>query len=86
MPIVLNRKATGALSVDLPFRADRNYDEVLRFLRLVSSMMAQAVKVERMADLERQRLIEENIHLREELRERYDFSHIIGNSGPMRRV
>src|SRR4029077_15284116 len=43
-------------------------------------------KVERMADSERQRLIEENIHLREELRERYDFSHIIGNSGPMRRV
>jgi Nif-specific regulatory protein len=86
VPIVLNRKATGAISVDLPFRSDRDYDEVLRFLRLVASMMAQAVKVERMADTERQRLIEENIHLREELRERYDFSHIIGNSGPMRRV
>ncbi len=49
-------------------------------------MVAQALKVERLTDAERQRLLEENTHLREELRERYDFSHIIGNSGPMRQV
>ena len=86
VPIVLNRKAAGALSADLPFVPDRDYDAVVRFLKIVASMVAQAVKVERLADSERQRLIEENTHLREELRERYDFSHIIGNSGPMRRV
>ena len=86
VPVVLNRKAAGALAVDLPFRPDRDYEYSTRLLRLVCSMIAQAVKVERMADAERQKLIEENIHLREELRERYDFSHIIGNSSPMRRV
>jgi Nif-specific regulatory protein len=86
VPIVLNRKAAGALAVDIPFRADRDYDVQVRLLRLVASMIGQAVKVERMADVERQRLLEENTHLREELRERYDFSHIIGNSSPMRRV
>ncbi len=86
VPIVLNRKAAGALSVDLPFTPDRAYDDVVRFLRVMASMIAQALKVERLADTERLRLLEENIHLREELRERYDFSHIIGNSGPMRRV
>ena len=32
------------------------------------------------------RMVEENIGLREELSERYDFSRIIGNSGPMRQV
>jgi Nif-specific regulatory protein len=86
VPIVLNRKAAGALSVDLPFAAERDYDGVVRFLRVVASMLAQALKVEHLADAERQRLIEENTQLKEELRERYDFSHIIGNSGPMRRV
>ena len=86
VPIVLNRKAAGALSVDLPFKRDRDYDDLVRFLSVVAAMVAQALKVERLADAERQRLIEENTHLREELRERYDFSHIIGNSGPMRRV
>src|SRR5262249_24712035 len=86
VPVVLNRKAAGALAVDLPFEADRDYDYTLRLLRVVASMIGQALKVERMADAERQKLIEENTQLREELRERYDFSHIIGNSSPMRRV
>jgi Nif-specific regulatory protein len=31
-------------------------------------------------------LLDENIHLRQELKQRYDFSNIIGNSGPMRQV
>jgi Nif-specific regulatory protein len=86
VPIVLGRKAAGTLAVDLPFQRDRDYDETLRFLTVVASMVAQALKVERLADAERQRLLEENTHLREELRERYDFSHLIGSSGPMRRV
>jgi Nif-specific regulatory protein len=62
------------LAVDLPFRPDRDYDHAVRVLRLVASLLGQALKVERMADAERQKLIEENTHLREELRER-DFSH-----------
>ena len=86
VPIVLNRKAAGTLAVDLPFKRDRDYDGDVQFLSVVASMVAQALKVERLTDTERQRLLEENTHLREELRERYDFSHIIGNSGPMRRV
>jgi Nif-specific regulatory protein len=49
-------------------------------------MIAQAVRVERLVDSERQRLLEENSHLREELRERYDFSRIVGTSGAMRQV
>ena len=58
----------------------------MRVLRLVAAMIAQAVRVERLVDSERQRLLEENTHLREELRERYDFSRIVGTSGPMRQV
>jgi Nif-specific regulatory protein len=37
-------------------------------------------------ELDKKRLVDENIHLKQELRERYDFSHIIGNSNPMRLV
>jgi Nif-specific regulatory protein len=86
VPIVVNRKAVGALAVDLPFTRQRDYDQLVRVLRLVASMVGQAVRVERLVDAERQRLIDENAHLREELRERYDFSRIIGTSGPMRQV
>jgi Nif-specific regulatory protein len=86
VPVVVNRKAVGALAVDLPFSRQREYDNLVRVLRLVASMVGQAVRVERLVDAERQRLIDENAHLREELRERYDFSRIIGTSGPMRQV
>jgi Nif-specific regulatory protein len=86
VPIILNRKSVGAIGVDLRFKKDRDYDRTVKFLRVVASMIAQALKVQRTLEAERQRLLDENIHLRQELRERYDFTNIIGNSGPMRQV
>jgi Nif-specific regulatory protein len=52
----------------------------------VASIIAQGLKVHQMVEIEKQRLLDENIHLRQELKQRYDFSNIIGNSGPMRQV
>ncbi len=86
VPFMLNRRPAGALAVEVAYKPDRDYEGLARFLRLVASMIGQAVKVDRLVDAERQRLLDENTHLREELRERYDFSHIVGSSGPMRQV
>jgi Nif-specific regulatory protein len=49
-------------------------------------MIAQAVKVHRLIEADRQHLVDENTHLRQELKERYDFSNLVGTSGPMRQV
>jgi len=49
-------------------------------------MISQAVKVQRLIDGERKRLLDENTHLRQELKERYDFSNLLGTSGPMRQI
>ena len=86
VPIPGERKAIGALNVDLPFEKDRNYDRDLHLCRVVAMMFGQAIRVKRVAEAERQRLLDENIHLKAELKERYDFSQIIGTSGPMRQV
>jgi Nif-specific regulatory protein len=86
VPIVVKGKPVGALGVDLRFKQDRNYDSELRCLGLLASMMAQAIKAEHLVDEERRRLMDENSHLLEELKERYDFSNIIGTAGPMRQV
>jgi Nif-specific regulatory protein len=86
VPIVLNRVAVGTLSVDLRFKAERDYDSSVKFFGIVSSMLGQALNVQRMAEDERRRLLDENTHLRQELRERYDFSNIIGTSGPTRQM
>ncbi len=86
VPMVVKGKTVGALGVDLKFNPDRDYDSELKWIGLVAVMMAQAIKVEHLIDEERRRLMDENEHLLEELKERYDFPNIIGTSGPMRQV
>jgi Nif-specific regulatory protein len=86
VPVVINRKPVGALGVDLPFRKERHYERELSFLQVVTSMIAQAINISHLVETDRERLRDENRHLREELRERYDFMHIIGNSRRMRQV
>ena len=86
VPILLNRRAAGALGVDLKFNPDRDYDRSVQFYGIVASSIAQAVKVQRIVEEDKKRLVDENIHLRQELKERYDFSSIIGTSGPVRQM
>ncbi len=49
-------------------------------------MIAQALKMQRLIDEDKRRLVDENAHLKQELRERYDFSNLVGSSGPMRQI
>jgi Nif-specific regulatory protein len=86
VPIVLARKAAGALGIDLLYKPERDFERSVKFLGVVASMIAQALKVQRLIEEERQRLVDENTHLRQELKERYDFSNIIGSSGPVRQM
>ena len=86
VPFFVNNRPVGALGVDLPFDQNRDYDADLSCLRIVATMMAQAVKADHLLDDERQRLLEENTHLRGELKERYEFANIVGTAGPMKQV
>ena len=84
VPILVQRSTVGTLAVDLKFKPERDYESSMKFFGIVSSMIAQALNVQRLVEEERRRLVDENTHLRQELRERYDFSNIIGTSGPTR--
>src|SRR5262245_60915651 len=86
VPIMLGRKPAGTIEVALPFKSDRDYQRSLEFYRVVASMIGQAIKVSRMVEADRHKLAEENEHLRDELRERYAFRNIIGNSAPIQQV
>jgi Nif-specific regulatory protein len=86
VPLLVNRKPVGALGVSLRYKAERDYDRASKFFSIIATMLAQAIKVEHLVEADKQRLLDENIYLKQELRERYDFSHIIGNSGPLRQV
>jgi Nif-specific regulatory protein len=86
VPVQQSRKCRGVLEVELAFKNDRHYDRTMKFYGVVASMLAGALKMQRLLEADRQRLVDENVRLHDELRERYDFSHILGTSGAMRQV
>ena len=85
-PITLEGKTVGAIGIDLRFKADRDYNRTVKFLGVVGSMISHAIRVHRLIEQDKQRLVDENTHLRQELKERYDFSNLVETSGPMRQV
>lgn len=86
VPIIVNKKTAGVLGVDVHCEEGHDLDRTTKILLIVASMIAQAIKVKHLIAADRKRLYDENTHLKQELRERYDFSHIIGNSHPMRQL
>ena len=86
LPILVDRQPVGALGITVKFLPDRNYDRSAKFFNVVASTIGQAVKVQRLVAAQHRRLVTENARLKQELREGYDFSNIIGNSSPMQRV
>ena len=86
VPIQVGQEVVGALSIDRPFAPTKDLNEDARLLSIVASMIAQAVKLRRAAQEERDRLEKENERLRAELREQFRPSNIIGNSREMQEV
>jgi Nif-specific regulatory protein len=86
VPLLLNRRPTGVLTLELRFKPERNYERTGKFFGVVASMIAHAIKVQRLIEADRERLVQENVRLQGELRERYDFSHILGTSRAMQSV
>jgi Nif-specific regulatory protein len=86
VPITLDGSTIGTLGIEQPYVAGMDAERTINALRITAGMIAQALRIQRLVDAERRQLVEENTQLRQELRQRYDFTHLIGNSGPMRQV
>jgi Nif-specific regulatory protein len=86
VPILLDGKAVGTLAIELRFVPERDCERMLKALRITAAMISQALRIQRLVDQDRRRLLEENTQLRQELRERYDFTNLVGNCGTMRQV
>lgn len=86
VPIKIGNEAIGTLSADRLFSDEVSLKEDVRLLSIIASMIAQAVRLRRSAIEERQRLINENLRLKEELKERFKPSNIIGESKAMEEV
>ncbi len=86
VPIALRGKTRGLIAAG--FGAANRVDEnaAIKFLQIIASLIAQSLRTEKLLNDESRRLAEENLQLKQELRSKYDFGQIIGNSSQMRQV
>ena len=86
VPIKIESRTAGALSVDKPFVSEDDLQNDLIFLNIVAAFLAQAIQINRMVMRQKDQLLEENAQLRAQVRDRYRFENIIGDSPAMHDV
>jgi len=86
VPLSVDGKTVGALGLVLPYDPVRDFGRKTSFLKVVASLLGQAMHVDRLIEAERRRLLDENLKLKRELKGRYDLKNIIGHSRPMEEV
>ncbi|MGH7213902.1 MAG: sigma 54-interacting transcriptional regulator [Tepidisphaeraceae bacterium] len=86
VPIKIEGRTAGALSIDKPFISDEQLRSDASFLNIISAFLAQAIQINRMVMRQKEELLEENAQLRAQVRDRYRFENIIGDSPAMHEV
>lgn len=86
VPVKMGNETFGAFSVDRPSATQETLEDDARLISVISSLIAQAVKIRQNIMEEKRQLEEENSRLQRELRARFQPSNIIGNSKAMQGV
>jgi len=86
VPIRTGSEVVGALSVDRLFSEDISFEEDVRLLTIIASMIGQAVKLHRMIEDERRQFVADKERLQADLTAKYNITNIIGNSKAMHQV
>jgi Nif-specific regulatory protein len=87
VPIKFKNEVMGVLSVDRLFGAKGvSFEEDLRLLKIIASLIAQSVKLHRELERERVAFLEEKESLNRQLKGKYSVDNIIGQSDSMQEV
>ena len=87
VPIKFKNEVMGVLSVDRLFGAKGvSFEEDLRLLKIIASLIAQSVKLHRELERERVAFLEEKENLNHQLKGKYSVDNIIGQSDGMQEV
>ncbi len=86
VPIVYQRTVIGTMSIDIPIASEKELDHNLKFLKLVTDLLAEGVAGIREQIEERESLLAENRKLRQQLGEHFNPSNITGNCNSMRLI
>jgi Nif-specific regulatory protein len=86
VPIRIEGRVAGALAVDKPYVSDAELRSDHAFLDIIGAFMAQAIQLNRVVLRQKEELLEENAQLRSQVRDRFRFENIIGDSPAMHDV
>lgn len=86
VPIIVQGKPEGVLTVDRLFGDDVSFEEDIRFLTVLATLIAQFLTLHREIKKKEAKLIEENASLKAKLHEVHGGHFIIGHSKPMQEV
>nr|MBF0222424.1 sigma 54-interacting transcriptional regulator [Desulfobulbaceae bacterium] len=86
VPIKHGKNTIGSLSTDCSYREGANYEDEIRFLTILSGLFAQTVTRIQAVNKEKESLLHENIHLKQQLSEKYGIETIISKSSRMLEV
>jgi len=86
VPIKLEGKTIGTLSVDRQVKKGDDFEANLNLLNVIATMVAQAVKLNKLVESDRRQLSEENLRLRQELRTHFNIDNMVGTSNAIKEV
>ncbi len=86
VPIKVGGETVGVLSVDRLFAAETSFEEDVRVLTIVASLIGQTVNLHQHVMREREGLLEQTRSLQQALRTRYRLDNIVGRSKRMREI
>lgn len=86
VPIIHAKKVVGTISAERVYANRKLLKQDVELLATIASMVAPAVELYILENLEKARLAQENMRLNQELRKRFKPSNIIGNSKSMQEV
>ncbi len=86
VPVMVQGKPEGVLTVDRLFGDDISFEEDIRFLTVLATLIAQFLTLHREIAKKEAKLIEENASLKARLHQVHGDHFIIGHSKPMQEV
>ncbi|MBP7416879.1 MAG: sigma 54-interacting transcriptional regulator [Pyrinomonadaceae bacterium] len=86
VPIKLAGECIGSISLAFSEPKSISDRDIVLMLEITAALIAQLLRAERLEREESRKLVATNVHLKQELKEKYDFGNLVGNSSPMRQV
>jgi Nif-specific regulatory protein len=86
VPIKLEGRTIGALSADKQAGPKDDLKAHVKLLDVIATMVAQAINLNKLVESDRQKLREENVRLRGELKSHFNIHNMVGSSNAMKEV